>query len=62
MNSDVCGIYDCCVNEKGYKGCGSCQSIPCRHWELKDPTMSNEEIEKSLELRLKRLKKDLSED
>ncbi len=60
VNSDVCPIYDCCVDEKGYGDCGSCRFIPCRHWELKDPTMSEEEIEKSLELRLKRLKKDCS--
>ncbi|HBU12046.1 MAG TPA: hypothetical protein DEB31_04765 [Clostridiales bacterium] len=39
----VCGLYDCCVNQKKLAHCGQCNLLPCEHYERDDPTKSPEE-------------------
>ncbi|MCK5018837.1 MAG: DUF3795 domain-containing protein [Candidatus Peribacteraceae bacterium] len=55
---EVCPIYDCCVNKKGLEHCGQCDEFPCKIFiDLKDPSMSDEEFEKSLNARKNELTK-----
>ncbi|MCK9617060.1 MAG: DUF3795 domain-containing protein [Lentimicrobiaceae bacterium] len=53
----ICPMFDCAVNEKHFPGCGSCNELPC-HWyyEMKDPSMTDEEHKISIETRVKILK------
>jgi len=47
-----CVIYKCCV-EKDFQNCGECSSLPCKIWyELKDPSVSDEEHLNSIKERL----------
>lgn len=46
---DVCGIYRCCVMEKGYPHCGHCSELPCGHYEGKDPTKTDAENEQDFQ-------------
>ena len=40
---DVCPLYDCSVNKKGYGSCGECPELPCRiFYDWKDPSMTDE--------------------
>lgn len=55
IGGDCCPIYHCCVHERGARDCGGCERLPCAHWELRDPTMTDEEIERGLQKRLRRL-------
>jgi hypothetical protein len=46
---EVCPIYNCSVNQKHLEHCGSCDELPCEIFlELKDPNMSDEEFQHSL--------------
>ena len=57
IGADVCPIYKC-VGEKAYRNCGACPQIPCHIWvNLKDPSWSDEEHQKSIRDRLAVLKK-----
>jgi hypothetical protein len=57
LNKEVCPVYQC-VDDHGYKNCGDCAQIPCRTWtELKDPSMSAEDHQKSIQTRVTILKK-----
>ena len=41
---EVCPMYDCAVNQKGYKSCGECADLPCQiFYDWKDPSMTDEE-------------------
>jgi hypothetical protein len=54
--TDVCPVYKC-VKENGYQNCGDCSQIPCELWvSLKDPSLSEEEHQKSIQGRLLILK------
>ncbi|HII92483.1 MAG TPA: DUF3795 domain-containing protein [Methanosarcina sp.] len=56
IGADVCPVYKC-VKEKGYQNCGDCSQIPCELWvSLKDPSLSEEEHQKSIQNRLLVLK------
>lgn len=54
----ACPIYECCVNQKKQKDCGTCGSVPCDIWrKTKDPSFSEEEFEKNIEDRVAALRK-----
>lgn len=54
--TDTCPVYKC-VKEKGHQNCGHCPEIPCELWvSLKDPSLSEEEHQKSIQGRLLVLK------
>lgn len=40
---EICGIYQCCVVEKGLLHCGLCPEMPCSLFDAPDPTLSPEE-------------------
>ena len=51
-------IYDCAVNQMGFKNCGECDKIPCDIWrKTRDPNYSDKEFEANIAVRLKRLEK-----
>ena len=53
----VCPLYDCAVNDKGFKNCGGCADLPCQLFlEMKDPDMSDEDHQKSIQTRVLRLR------
>lgn len=57
----ACPIYECSINQKKYKGCGACNSVPCDIWrKTKDPSYSDEEFEKSIEERVSRLRQGIA--
>lgn len=39
----VCGIYDCCVNNKKLGHWGKCEKFPCDRFNGSDPTKTPEE-------------------
>lgn len=52
-----CALYDCCVNQRSFKHCGHCESLPCKiFFEYKDPSMSDEEHAQGVKMRVDRLK------
>lgn len=53
--ADVCPVYDCCVNNKKQKNCGTCEKLPCEKF-TKDPTVSDEQNRENLSKMIKRLK------
>lgn len=54
----ACPIYECVVNQKGMKGCGACEHVPCEIWRrTKDPAFTEEEFERNIRERVDRLKK-----
>jgi len=56
FNMDVCPIY-VCVKEKKIAHCGKCEELPCKIWtEMKDPSMSDEIFEQSINDRISVLK------
>ncbi|HQO09418.1 MAG TPA: DUF3795 domain-containing protein [Clostridiales bacterium] len=56
--NQLCPIYKCCVNEKEYEHCGQCALLPCHTFtDLRDPSMSDDEYESSLNKRLEELRK-----
>ena len=52
---DVCGIYDCCIHQKKLLHCGLCKALPCKRYELSEPTKSEAENQANLERQLFRL-------
>ncbi len=55
---DVCLIYDCAVNQKGYTTCGECAELPCQiHFDWRDPSMTEEAFLESIRVRTEALKK-----
>ena len=54
---DICGIYDCCIQQKGFKHCGHCSELPCNLFlESKDPTKTKAENEGILAKQIQQLK------
>ena len=53
--ADVCPVFDCCVNGKNQKNCGTCENLPCEKF-TKDPTVSDEQNRENLRKMIKRLK------
>jgi hypothetical protein len=46
MGTDVCPIFQCCVNEKNYRDCGACPDLPCHlYYDTQDPSQTKEEHE-----------------
>lgn len=44
-----CPVYHCCTNEKCLEHCGLCSQFPCEIFlKLRDPSMSDQEFQKSL--------------
>ncbi|HJA80430.1 MAG TPA: DUF3795 domain-containing protein [Candidatus Mediterraneibacter intestinipullorum] len=33
---NICGIYDCCVNNKKLEHCGKCEKLPCDRFNGSD--------------------------
>lgn len=55
---EACPIYECAINQKGLRGCGVCEHVPCEIWrKTKDPSMTEKEFERSIQERVDRLKK-----
>lgn len=55
IGEDTCPIFKCC-DEKKIDKCGRCSEIPCKKWyELKDPSLSDEEHLSSIDKRVKLL-------
>jgi hypothetical protein len=58
MPAGICPLHDCCRNQKELEHCGLCADFPCKVFlELRDPTMSDEEFEKSLDDRKTAIKR-----
>ena len=56
MNLTVCPIYQC-AQEHGYQDCGDCTKLPCETWfAVKDPAITDEQHQKSIEDRTAKLK------
>ncbi len=56
--SGVCPLHACCREQKELEHCGLCEEFPCKGFlELKDPNMSDEEFQQSLEARQKALRR-----
>lgn len=54
---EVCPLYDCPVNKKGYHTCAECPELPCKiYYDWKDPSMSEEAHINSINERVKVLK------
>jgi len=50
MPGGVCPLYECCRNRRNHEHCGLCPEFPCRTFlELRDPSMSDAEFQKSLQ-------------
>lgn len=44
VGADICPIYDCAVNDRALKHCGTCAELPCRRYlDNKDPAYTEEE-------------------
>ena len=55
---EVCPIFDCSVNEKGYVTCADCENLPCQlFYDWKDPSNTHEEHIQSMNERIKLLKR-----
>ena len=47
---EVCPVYGCAVEKHGLEHCGLCDEYPCEMLvSMRDPSMSDEEYERSLE-------------
>ena len=47
---EACPVYDCCINRHRLEHCGLCNEFPCKTFtSLRDPSMSDEEAEQSLQ-------------
>jgi hypothetical protein len=46
IDTDICPIYDCCVNERKLPHCGKCPELMCeRFTRFKDPAMTAEQAQ-----------------
>ena len=53
----VCPMYDCPVNNKGYKTCAECPELPCKtYYDWKDPSMTDDAHLNSIKERVEVLK------
>ena len=54
---NTCPIYSCCISERKYKKCSECGELPCyNYYDMKDPSMTDEEHNKTVVDRIKTLK------
>ncbi len=54
----ICPLYDCSINQKGYRNCGECNELPCKMFtDLKDPNISDTEHQDSIQSRIKNLRR-----
>lgn len=54
----ACPIYECSINQKGYKDCSACKSVPCDIWmATRDPSFSDEEFQNNIKGRVERLQR-----
>ena len=54
---EVCPMYDCSINKNGYKSCAGCPELPCHIFhDWKDPNMTDEAHDNSVNERVKALK------
>ena len=54
---EVCRIYACAVKKNKYSDCAGCGQLPCNIWkETKDPSMSQEEFEENIKMRVENLR------
>ena len=57
---EVCPMYDCSVNKKGYKSCAECPELPCQiFYDWKDPSMTDEAHTNAINENVKKLKASL---
>lgn len=50
VNAEICPVYDCCVNEKGYDHCGQCSEFMCgKFTRYRDPDIADDELDEVLE-------------
>lgn len=57
FGAEVCAIFDCAVNKKGYETCGECADLPCQIiQDWRDPSMSDEAHQQSIDERTAALK------
>lgn len=57
MPNKTCPLFNCSVTERKFNSCGQCAELPCKKFtELKDPNITIEEHEKSINERIRRLK------
>ena len=53
----VCPLYDCSINRNSFRNCGDCGELPCKMFrEMKDPSLSDEEHQKSIVTRVSALR------
>ncbi len=57
MPTKVCPLFQCAFNDRGYESCSDCSELPCSLFlSMKDPSLSDEEHEKSIKERVGRLR------
>ena len=57
MPNHTCPLFNCAVNEKGFRNCGDCAELPCKMFrEMKDPDSTEEAHQLSLIQRTERLR------
>jgi hypothetical protein len=57
MPSKVCPLYDCAVNQKGFRDCGGCPELPCATFlRMKDPATPDEEHQRMIGVRVSLLR------
>jgi hypothetical protein len=58
FNMNICPLYDCAINKKQLEHCGFCNELPCKTFlEMKDPAMTDEQFNESVQKRCANLKK-----
>ena len=57
MPNKTCPLYNCGVNDRGYRDCGDCTELPCKMFrEMKDPNSTDAQHQESLVKRVAVLK------
>jgi len=57
FNGGACPIFDCASTKHSFNSCGECAELPCAlFFELKDPSMSDEQHRESITRRVNVLK------
>jgi hypothetical protein len=57
MPAKVCPLYDCAVNQRGFRDCGDCSELPCATFlQMKDPATTDEEHQRMIGVRVSLLR------
>lgn len=57
MPEGICPLFNCSINQKGFKSCGNCDELPCDTFrKMKDPNSTDKQHQESLLIRQQRLK------